>query len=267
MLLKVTVLRDNNRGPEYVRQILDALHLGNRRRLPITLILARFQHSVGLCCAVPQPLQSTLEQGLLSGYEGCRAEKLPGHALAFPSGWSVQKTQLTLRPDVFPLQLQFDDLLNREFVDPITGILHRLQSDTFPSRVELTLRPASRRRRLHASRVRDALLRPALLHRRAPTGAFVTRREFSCRSLNSPVRPLSGGVDATKSGGIICLRRHSRFPSHPGRRKNGRHCSIWSRSSAALVRSRLRRCRSGQSEGVSDRSCSPHRRPAFSGIR
>jgi hypothetical protein len=216
MLLKVTVLRDNNRGPEYVRQILDALHLGNRRRLPITLILARFQHSVGLCCAVPQPLQSTLEQGLLSGYEGCRAEKLPGHALAFPSGWSVQKTQLTLRPDVFPLQLQFDDLLNREFVDPITGILHRLQSDTFPSRVELTLRPASRRRRLHASRVRDALLRPALLHRPRLSEAFARAATSPYRCIRYPARILLpllelSGAPAQWGSGRDKVRGHHLF--------------------------------------------------------
>lgn len=216
MLLKVTVPADNDRGPQYTRQVFDALHQSNQKRLPLKLMYARQQHGIGLFCDVPPPLLSTLERGLQSAYAGCTLTRLAPGTLAIPCHWRVHTTRLTLRGDIFPLNLDFDDLVNREFVDPIAGLLHHLHSDTLRCTIELTLRPVSRRRRLLACRVRDALQRPALQNRPLLTEMFAraaTSPKKRIRYLARILLPLieASGRPAEWGSGRDKVRGHHLF--------------------------------------------------------
>lgn len=164
MLLKVTVPEESLRIPKYTEQILDALHQHAGKHDQIVLHFGQHDDHVGIFCSVPQHLLSTTERGLQSAYDGCEVERLSDGALSFPKGLRQWAFSLTLRPDVFSIKelSQFEDLVHREYLDPLSGVLSRLEHGIVHTRIDLIIRPARWLRSHFARRLVETLDRSFL---------------------------------------------------------------------------------------------------------
>jgi hypothetical protein len=84
---------------------------------------------------------------LLANYPNCALAKIEEQAEngRGESRWA----ELSLVPDLFPIlrHAQFEDLLNRNFADPINGLMRAVKPDEqVQCRIEISIRPASERR-------------------------------------------------------------------------------------------------------------------------
>src|SRR5581483_8634439 len=145
------------RGPLYAEQALAALHQGNPRRLPLSLEIARHGDAVTLFCRFPEELRSLIEGQVYAQYPECRLEHLPESALDPPPGHRVWSVDLYLHPEIFPIRRysQLEDALNRNTADPLTALLStvaRGKGHSLRARIQITLHPASGRRRRRAAR-------------------------------------------------------------------------------------------------------------------
>ncbi len=159
MLFSVSVPAGNLRGPQYMEQVLAAIHQANPRRHPVTFIIAPHAKTVRLLSRVPPELEAALLGQLGAHYPDATIARLPDDALALPPGDCAWSVDLRLRPDIFPLRryAQFEDPLNRNAADPLTALFAAFAVDlpeACPARIEITIRPASRR---HAARARQTL--------------------------------------------------------------------------------------------------------------
>jgi hypothetical protein len=165
VLVSLRVPAENDRGPLYMDQVLAALHHAIPRRLPVTLAFARVAGEVTLCCRFPDALRSFVEGQLYAQYPDAKLCTLADESLAPPSDTETWTADLHLKPDAFPIKryTQFEDALNRQTADPITGILTALAGDAKsppqPS-IEITIRPARRRRIAQVRRCLRKLARP-----------------------------------------------------------------------------------------------------------
>lgn len=168
MKVSVTVRQENPRGPLFMQQILDAVHSAGRT---VRLSFETTGQQIGLFCEFPDELKSTIESGLQSSYDGCIVTEVDEEQSRAGEWSCVESMRLRLRPDLFPIQssIGFEDQLHREFADPMTGILARLATPKTSGRVELELKPASRRRHRQARRIVAAFSRPLLRNRRTLT--------------------------------------------------------------------------------------------------
>ncbi|MEX1026766.1 MAG: hypothetical protein WD049_01985, partial [Candidatus Paceibacterota bacterium] len=84
---------------------------------------------------------------------------------------------LDLRPELFPIlrHAQFEDLLNHNFADPVSSLLHAIRpDDLLHCRVEITVRPASRPR-CHAAAQAVKLLDRDFFRRHHRLAAYFAR--------------------------------------------------------------------------------------------
>jgi hypothetical protein len=165
VLVTVRVPAENDRGPLYMDQALAALHHGNVRRLPITLAFARVTGEVTLCCRFPDSLRALIEGQLYAQYPDAKITALPDDALTPVPHQEAWTAELHLKPDIFPIKryAQFEDALNRQTADPITSIFTSLagaEESPLHPRVEITIRPARRRRIAQIHRCLRHLARP-----------------------------------------------------------------------------------------------------------
>ncbi|NQT14876.1 MAG: hypothetical protein HQ582_19130 [Planctomycetes bacterium] len=148
------------------------LHQANSRRLPLILEYGRHADRVGLYLRSPRALKGFVRNTLLAHYPDCKLTPLPDDALDPPDGYHSFHHHLKLCPNLFPLRWrkEFEDLLERNLADPLSGILATLSSppeDALWCKVQLHLTPASPQTRRHARNVIRRLRRP-----------FFTRRPF-----------------------------------------------------------------------------------------
>ncbi len=165
VLVSVRVPAENERGPLYMDQVLAALHHGNPHRLPVTLAFVRVAGEVTLCCRFPELLRAILEGQLYAQYPDANLTTLADDAVASTPATETWTAELHLKPDLFPIKRypQFEDTLNRQTADPITGILTALAGDAqspLAPRVEITIRPARRKRITRIHRCLHHLARP-----------------------------------------------------------------------------------------------------------
>ena len=161
----LSVPADNDRGPQYMEQILAAIHQANVRRLPITFAFGSYAKAVRLFCHAPTELAATVTAQLSAHYPDADIDFLADDAMTVPSGQCVWSAELRLRPDIFPIRryAQFEDVLNRNISDPLTGIFAAL---TLPlhaaisSRIEIMVRPIGRWRVIQARRILRTLTAP-----------------------------------------------------------------------------------------------------------
>ena len=78
MLFALSVPADNDRGPQYMDQVLAALHQGNPHRHPVTFVFAAYAKTVRLLCRVPPQLETTLLTQLAAHYPDATIEQIPG---------------------------------------------------------------------------------------------------------------------------------------------------------------------------------------------
>ena len=85
-----------------------------------------------------------------------------------PSDWQTWSVSLDLSQESYPIlrHAQFEDMLNRAFADPRSGLLFAIRPDaTLHARVEITIRPASHQRCHDASEAVRRLDREFFRHR------------------------------------------------------------------------------------------------------
>src|SRR5207249_3466948 len=104
---------------------------------------------VGLFVEFPDALADLVCGAIAANYPNCTLATVRCFDPC-PSKWSTWSAELRLSPEVFPLlrHAQFEDLLNGNFADPITGILRAVTpADQLCSRVEIRIAPARHQRR------------------------------------------------------------------------------------------------------------------------
>lgn len=121
--VSLSVPADNDRGPQYMEQALATIHQANTKRLPIEFGFGVHRGTVALRCRFPTELAATVTSQLAAHYPAATVERVTEDPAKPPESreWSIE---LRLHPDLFPIRryAQFDDPLNRNVSDPLTGI-------------------------------------------------------------------------------------------------------------------------------------------------
>jgi len=231
VLLSLSVPADNDRGPQYVEQVLAAMHQANLARLPITLTFASLERTLRLFCRVPPELAPAMMAQLGAQYPDATIERLPDAALTPADAHTTWSAESYLRPDVFPIRryAQFEDLLNRNISDPLTAIFAALAPNRHATaRIDITIRPAARRRMKQARKLLRKLASPFFRAHPAFARAYAvsathprTLIRLAGRCLGTIVRksssPFASGIPAT-------ARSHDREDSlQAAADKLGRH--------------------------------------------
>jgi len=146
MLLALSVPAGNERGPQYMEQVLDAVH---RDRLSVSFEFGRHAHTVALYCRAPDHRRHALESQLRSAYPDLRLTRVPDDALDLPAGWPRRAAVIRLRSDIRSLRTwrEFIDQEQRNLADPIAGLLATLAHHKLRTHIVLRVRPASLIRR------------------------------------------------------------------------------------------------------------------------
>lgn len=168
MLARITSPPIHDRGPMYAAQALAAVHRGNPRRRPFSLLFGSYAGEVGLFVDTPLELESLLVRQVQGCYPDCRIEPLPPDALDSPEGWRTKSLSLDIIPDIFPLCdfTDFVDSLNHQTADPLMTLLAMIPNETVcRGQVAFHVRPAREHQRRHRERVHRLLTREALRHR------------------------------------------------------------------------------------------------------
>ena len=206
-----------------MEQALAAIHLSNPRRLPMEFSFGCHEQKVALGCRFPAELVTAVTTQLAAHYPSATLTRHHDEAVSPQAGtprqtWSVE---LRLRPDLFPIRryAQFDDALNRNASDPLTGLFAALTPDKHErmrSTIAITACPAKARRVRHCRKVVGRLARPffrshpALAHWYA---SAATCRRASIRALAVALRLLSnasGSSAGTPSLNTSSARAHER---------------------------------------------------------
>ncbi len=142
MLIAISVPADNERGAQYMEQVLDALHSRNRWCHRISLEIGRHTEEVVLFCRVPQSLLPSVQRQLHAAYPDCRIESL---AKEPPTQQRLchRRLRLRLRPMFGAIRCwdQFADREQRTVADPVAGILNMIDDESVETRVVLQARP------------------------------------------------------------------------------------------------------------------------------
>jgi hypothetical protein len=146
-----------------MEQTLAAIHQANPHRLPLTLELSCREKTVTLGVQLPADLTAIATRQLAAHYPDCSMEVVLQQDTDEQSDTSIWSLDLRLRPYIFPIRryVQFEDALNRNSSDPLTGLLATLTPvgpGVSHSRIEMIVRPAARRR---IKRARKAVRRLA----------------------------------------------------------------------------------------------------------
>ena len=161
MLKNVTAPADNERGPRYMEKALAALHHSTRHRDAIAFEYGSYGGQIGLFVRCADRLEELVCGPVTANYPQCLLTSIKGedwkHEL---ETWSME---LRLVPDLFPILRhgQFEDQLNRNFADPISGILRAVRPDEgLSARIEIVVSPVKPvRQRVAIERLRH-LTRP-----------------------------------------------------------------------------------------------------------
>ncbi|MBI1832252.1 MAG: DUF87 domain-containing protein, partial [Planctomycetes bacterium] len=156
----------NNRGPQYMDQVLCALHQANPRRLPLRLHFLRHSGQVTLAMEFPQELRAVVESQLYAQYPECNITVLPDATVIPGEEQRTWEMDLHLHHDLFPIRRypQFEDALNRVSADPLAALFMSVADacgkTLLDARIEIELRPASALVRWRAGRCLRRLAGP-----------------------------------------------------------------------------------------------------------
>lgn len=137
-----------------MERALAAIHQANRDREPLTLIYATTEGRVGLFLRFAEYAEEYVTGPIAANYPNCALTAAEGLDAALP-GWRTWFADLELSPELFPIlrHVQFEDLLNRTFADPINGLLRAIRSDDrVRCQIEIQIVPTGQRRRRAARR-------------------------------------------------------------------------------------------------------------------
>lgn len=146
--LLLTAPATNDRGPRYMERALAAIHQANHTRQSLTLEYGLNGERIGLFLRCSDDLQELVTGPIAANYPNCSLVTIENEQMV-PSGWETWIAELELVPELYPVlrHAQFEDMLNGNFADPITGILRAiLPVESVHCRAEITVAPASDRR-------------------------------------------------------------------------------------------------------------------------
>lgn len=158
MLLAIRPPADNERDPLYMQAVLSDLLKANAKRHSITLIYGTYQGEAQLFLELPNSL-ATIARGFLHAkYPGISIQRIHQSPFTPAPHHQVRSRYLRLKPDVAPLRLRrdFEDLQQRNFVDPVSGLLHAVEDTrdgTTRAVIRISLRPVTGRYRRRARRI------------------------------------------------------------------------------------------------------------------
>jgi len=165
VLIVLSVPADNERGPQYMEHALAAIHQANPDRLPIEFSFGCYQQTVILYCRFPPEIAAAVTAQLAAHYPDATIGRLSDAAFAPPAEFRTCLVELQLRPDLFPIHRysQFDDTLNRNVADPLTGIFAALTPERhgrLHASISIATRPAGARRVRQARKAIRCLASP-----------------------------------------------------------------------------------------------------------
>ncbi|MBI5761452.1 MAG: type IV secretory system conjugative DNA transfer family protein [Planctomycetales bacterium] len=149
----LTAPATNDRGPRYMERALAAIHQTSHERQSFTLEYGTREGRVGLFVQFSATIEELVTGPIAANYPNCSLTTVEDELC--PAGWNTWSAELELVPELFPIlrHSQFEDLLNGNFADPITGILRAILPDeSVRSRIEIVVRPANHRRCHRAAR-------------------------------------------------------------------------------------------------------------------
>ena len=210
MLIALSVPADNDRGPQYMEQALAAIHQANADRLPIEFAFGVHGKTVALFCRFPAELAATVTAQLAAHYPAASIERLGGTVPAPAEKFQTWTAELRLHPELFPIRryAQFDDMLNRNVSDPLTGIFAALtpgDAGRFPASIVITTRPAKSRRIRQARKAVRRLASPFFRSHSALARWYAT----ACGSRRTTTRILARLVSILSRGSRHPVERPS----------------------------------------------------------
>ena len=223
---------------------------------------------VGLSVQFSSNIEELVIGPIVANYPQCSLETTEV-VEAIPAEWTTWSASLELVPEIYPIlrHAQFEDLLNHNFADPLSGLLRVIKpSDEMQCRIEITVRPASSRRCHQMTRVvkrldreffrrHHRLARYYARHSTRPRGWFLACL-LGLVALGTP-EPTKTMLETSTS------RLHEREDDlqvgSSCRTRNWRHCGIRRRRQYWRNRCRRRNSRSWKLRGNSTQEKSPER--------
>ena len=180
MLFLITVLANNARGPRYIEKSLAAMHQA-RLRHSVTLIYGSTDEQVGLFVRCDPADRDTVLEPIVANYPQATVTLVEEGSVAVEGSESqceVWHSDVQLVPELFPIlrHAQFEDALNHNFADPVSGLFRAiLPEPEVNCRIEITIRPATRRR-CHEARTTIQLLNREFFRKHHRLAGWFARR-------------------------------------------------------------------------------------------
>ena len=178
MLVALACPATNDRTPRYMEKALSAIHEGLESGERIVLSYRVIESQVSLAVRLHQSLAQRVIGPILANYPQAACVPVAAAEEARRTSGCARQLELTLTPHIFPIlrHAQFEDLLNRQYADPIDSLLAALTpSGDIECRVDLTIAPAARWRVRRARRGLSLLDRQFLQARRKLAAWYVER--------------------------------------------------------------------------------------------
>lgn len=161
-----------------MEKALAAIHQANHQHQPIVFAYGSTQQRVGLFVEFPDELEQLVCGPITANYPQCSVTTAEPEASSLDSNdQEIWSAELSLVPELFPILRhgQFEDQLNRNFADPINGILRAIKPDeSSHCRIEIDVRPAGHWRCHAAIKAVHRLDRP-FFHHHHRLAAFYAR--------------------------------------------------------------------------------------------
>jgi hypothetical protein len=111
-----------------MEQALAAIHQAQRHVETISLLYAAVGGQVGPFLQFADHLEEMIAGLIAANYPNCNLASIES-VHAAPRGWKTWCAELELRSEIFPIlrHSQFEDLLNGNFADPVSGILRAVK--------------------------------------------------------------------------------------------------------------------------------------------
>lgn len=135
---------DNERGPRYMERALAAIHEAHLYNPPIVLSYGSVAGEIALLVDCNSRQQPFVLDPMTANYPQCSLSAVKETKLA--ETWATWSCDVSLRPELFPIlrHAQFEDLLNHNFADPISGLLRAIRPTNRTScRIEISVTRAS----------------------------------------------------------------------------------------------------------------------------
>ncbi len=146
VLYQITAPANNERGPRYTEKALAAVHQAHPSR-PVSLLYGVREGQIGLFVRCDEVDRDAVIEPMVAGY--------PEASVTQVDEWNsdvsrhVWNAEVRLHPELFPIlrHSQFEDMLNHNFADPVSGLLRAIRTDSeLECRVEIAVSPATHRR-------------------------------------------------------------------------------------------------------------------------